>query len=325
MFTVIRLRKPSLKSVFITFVAITFLVGFSYLWAVKTVTIVDTNQQVEIRTFASTVEEVLQKQGVTYRTEDFIRPNPSTYLEDNMIVTIVRAIPIRVEEKDGAKTVIVAEPTVAKVIDLANIALMPLDVVEHNLDVEDEPDKYLKVIRIEEKTLEQTNNLDFSVKREPNELLAKGETQVVQLGEKGLVKETIVVTYVDGKESKREIVNREILKEPRPQIIAYGTKDTQLVQASRNLSDRKSLLVEATAYTHTGNKTATGINPYYGVIAVDPKVIPIGTKLYVEGYGYGEALDTGGSIKGNKIDVFFETQRESLNWGRRDVKVYIVE
>ena len=83
--------------------------------------------------------------------------------------------------------------------------------------------------------------------------------------------------------------------------------------------------MEATAYTHTGNRTATGINPYRGVIAVDPKVIPLGTELYVEGYGYGEALDTGGAVKGNRIDLFFETKSEALNWGRRDVQVYILD
>ena len=81
----------------------------------------------------------------------------------------------------------------------------------------------------------------------------------------------------------------------------------------------------ATAYTHTGHRTATGTWPSRGTIAVDPKVIPLGTRLYVDGYGEGVAVDTGGFIKGTRIDVFMETKDEALSWGRRQVEVRIIE
>jgi len=68
-----------------------------------------------------------------------------------------------------------------------------------------------------------------------------------------------------------------------------------------------------------------GVMPYVGGVAVDPKVVPLGTDLFVEGYGYAKAVDTGGLIKGNRIDVFLETSKECYNWGRRNVKVYILE
>jgi 3D (Asp-Asp-Asp) domain-containing protein len=66
-------------------------------------------------------------------------------------------------------------------------------------------------------------------------------------------------------------------------------------------------------------------NPTMKVIAVDPKVIPLGTRVYVEGYGYAIAGDTGGAIKGNKIDVFITTKEEALKWGRRTVKIKILQ
>jgi len=94
--------------------------------------------------------------------------------------------------------------------------------------------------------------------------------------------------------------------------------------ASREAS-QKTMVMEATAYTYTGNKTATGTWPKIGVAAVDPKVIPLGTMLYVEGYGYARAEDTGGLIKGDRIDLFFETEQECIEWGRKNVKVRIVE
>lgn len=80
-------------------------------------------------------------------------------------------------------------------------------------------------------------------------------------------------------------------------------------------------IFQSTAYTWTGNKTATGAWPEKGTIAVDPDVIPLGTLLWVEGYGIGIATDTGGAIKGHIIDVFFPTKEECIQWGRRDVRV----
>lgn len=101
--------------------------------------------------------------------------------------------------------------------------------------------------------------------------------------------------------------------------------------------------LEATAYCpcysccgkYPGNKwyniTATGTKGKVGVIAVDPRVIPLGTQVYIEGlggaknYGFGSAEDTGGAIKGKIIDLYFNTHKETVNWGRQQVKVYILK
>lgn len=95
----------------------------------------------------------------------------------------------------------------------------------------------------------------------------------------------------------------------------------------------KEIIVSASAYTANCNGcsgiTSTGINlkrnPDVKVIAVDPKVIPLGTKVHVEGYGYAVAGDIGSAIKGNKIDVFFAAKSEAYKWGRKSVKIKILE
>jgi 3D (Asp-Asp-Asp) domain-containing protein len=95
----------------------------------------------------------------------------------------------------------------------------------------------------------------------------------------------------------------------------------------------KEITVEATAYTAECEGcigiTKTGVdlnaNPDAKVIAVDPSIIPLGSKVYVEGYGYATAEDTGGAIKGNRIDVFVPEQNDALQWGRKDVKVTIID
>jgi 3D (Asp-Asp-Asp) domain-containing protein len=89
--------------------------------------------------------------------------------------------------------------------------------------------------------------------------------------------------------------------------------------------DYREVILEATAYSYTGSRTYTGTWPSRGTIAVDPDVIPLGTSLYVEGYGFGMAEDTGGLIKGNIVDVFFESEDACWKWGRRKVRVKVYE
>lgn len=108
---------------------------------------------------------------------------------------------------------------------------------------------------------------------------------------------------------------------------------SQAKKASATQVKGKVLTVSATAYTASctgcSGVTATGINlknnPGMKVISVDPSIIPLGTKVYVEGYGHAIAGDTGGAIKGNKIDVFIPSKDEALKWGRRTVKVTILQ
>ncbi|KGP91582.1 peptidoglycan-binding protein [Pontibacillus chungwhensis BH030062] len=107
---------------------------------------------------------------------------------------------------------------------------------------------------------------------------------------------------------------------------------TQEKQVQTQQKEQKTITMESTAYTAycTGCSgiTRTGINliqnPDMKVIAVDPNVIPLGTEVYVEGYGRAIAGDTGGAIKGNKIDVFIPSRSEALNWGRKTVDVTIL-
>jgi len=108
-------------------------------------------------------------------------------------------------------------------------------------------------------------------------------------------------------------------------------KGTSQVYASRggdSITYKKNLKCTATAYSNDLN-TATGRKPVrneggLSTIAVDPSVIPLGSKVYVDGYGYAIAADTGGAIKGNKIDLYLNSSSECFSWGRRGVNVLLV-
>lgn len=100
----------------------------------------------------------------------------------------------------------------------------------------------------------------------------------------------------------------------------------------KELEEIKLFTMEATAYTDDYasqgpwvGQTATGMKPQVGVVAVDPRVIPLGTKLYIEGYGEAIAGDTGGAIKGNRIDLFFNTRGECMRFGRKKLRVRVIE
>lgn len=110
-------------------------------------------------------------------------------------------------------------------------------------------------------------------------------------------------------------------------------KRTEMYDISKITNSKRILTMTSTAYEaspvscgpYATGYTATGHRAMVGVVAVDPRIIPLGTVLFIENYGVAVALDTGGAIKGHKIDVFFNTVDECLQWGRRKVDVHILE
>ena len=144
--------------------------------------------------------------------------------------------------------------------------------------------------------MEETIPLPFDTFHQPDGQMERGQRAVLQEGKNGWARQEVLILTVNGQETERKVLHTEILAKPQRNIVAYVILDQSRPVARGHLVNvHKAMTMEATAYTHTGNPTATGIYPYRGVIAVDPKVIPLGTRVYVEGYGYAQAQDTGGS------------------------------
>lgn len=123
-----------------------------------------------------------------------------------------------------------------------------------------------------------------------------------------------------------------VLKEPTVLATKQTVSDSSLTTNTNTSTNGESFTMVATAYTAycegcigiTKNGTDIRANPHLKVIAVDPTVIPIGTKVWVEGYGEAIAADTGGAIKGNRIDVFIPNETDAHNWGIKSVKVKVL-
>lgn len=154
--------------------------------------------------------------------------------------------------------------------------------------------------------------------------LPPGMTEVREEGSQGLKREVIKVVRVGGS-VEQEVVNEFLLNRPKKRVIMQNSKQVANEPVDlAHLKVAKAFTVEATAYTYTGDPTASGVYPRKGLIAVDPKVIPMGSRVYLEGYGYAIAADTGGAIRGNKVDLFFPSLRECIDWGRRPIQLYLL-
>ena len=156
--------------------------------------------------------------------------------------------------------------------------------------------------------------------------LAFGTRNVEKEGVKG----KDLVTYENitrpGREQKIELDRRRVI-EPVNEIVRQGVAQSILTPEGY-VRYKKKIYGEATAYTWGGGAsghTSVGLWPKRGIVAVDPRVIPYYTKLYIPGYGMAIAGDTGGAIVGTRIDLFMDSLHECYQWGRRDVEIYILE
>lgn len=182
--------------------------------------------------------------------------------------------------------------------------------------------------RATSKIVVEQETLGYEAQYEFSRQLRPGSLKELVDGAPGQIVRHYEVVTVDGKEVSRTLVKVERI-EPVHAVFVMGPTPNQ---ASRGAFTRgRVLTMESTAYTPSAGRgsratarTATGRRAEFGVVAVDPRVIPLGTFVFVEGYGFAIAADTGGAIKGNKIDVCIESHDRAMQWGRRKVRVHIL-
>jgi len=276
-------------------------------------------------TKADTVSDFLQEINYEFTGAEQMSVSLSSELTDGMTLTVANPINVTISADWKKHEITLTPRTVAEVLIAAGIEVRTQDIVTPAADTLLTEDTEIVVNRIDYRTVEEIITVNPKVIKREDPSLASGKTKVIQKGKAGQVKITYANAYKDGVLFNKAEQSRETIVEAENRIIAYGTKPASRGGTTRNFAYSDTFTVTATAYTHTGYNTATGTKPAVGTVAVDPKVIPLGTKLYIEGYGYGVAADTGGFIKGKRIDVFLDTERACQSWGRRNVKIYILK
>lgn len=226
--------------------------------------------------------------------------------------------------------------TVGEFLQEKKVPLTPWDELKTKPDQKIVDGMNVKIDKIETKISKTVEEIPFKNEEKKSDQLTKGKKEVKKKGTKGKKIYEVVVTYYNGKPLMKDgkpVKEKRLVKEIKPvdQLVLVGTKPNedeetanQTTPSQTTPSGGQTMVVQATGYTHTGNRTATGTIPKRGTIAVDPRVIPLGTRIYVPGYGYGVAEDTGGVVNGRIIDLFFNTRSEAINWGRRTIQIKIL-
>jgi len=263
-------------------------------------------------TNATTVGAFLREHGIIIGANDYISPALDTPLSDRMSIEYRPAVSVAIVTGKHRSTVISSAPNVGALLQSQNVHLGKYDSVTPALNAPVPPsgtvriDHFLTWQRIEHRTLAAATLHRVDVALRP------GASKVVSKGEVGMIDVLVAFTqHADGN-VKARVIGSRVVRKARPRIIDTGAA--------------AAMQMVATAYTPycygCSGITATGRPAGRGIVAVDPRVIPLGTRLYIPGYGYAIAGDTGGAIVGYRIDLGYTSYRDAMQFGRRAVTVY---
>lgn len=307
----------------------------------KEVTInIEGEEPVIVTTWKGTVGEVLEEANISKSIRDEIYPSPGEEIRKDMTIYMRRSFPVYVMAGEDREVIWTTGGEVQEILDGLELGDIDCDMVDTPLHEPLEGRMEVVIPNLEREYLTKLQEVPFSTVRRSNPSMDKGMYQVIQEGKPGLQENQIEVLKLDGEEIERKVLSSSVLEAKKDRLKEVGTNIT-ISRGNHTLRFREALEVYATAYcscshctgNYDGGITATGTaavpgkgtrdNPH--LIAVDPGVIPLNSLVYMEGLGFGRAKDTGGAIRGNRIDILMENHGEALSFGRRNIKVYIIE
>lgn len=271
------------------------------------------------------VSEFLKNEKIVLGERDVMDKEPDEDLIDGMVITIGRSKEVTVTLDGVPRKVYSIEKTVGELLK-NNWDLICVDYVIDNCKEEDAVTDKMNIVLTssEIKTYAKTEKVAYTTKYIDDASMYVGTEAVETEGVDGEVKTVYKEIYVNDELISTEEVLKTTISKPVDKVVRRGTCNT-----INGITFKSAMNVLATGYTPydegcTGI-TATGVKAEKGIIAADTKVLPFGTKIYVPGYGYGVVADRGGAIKGNRIDLCYEGLQDALNWGVRNVTIYILE
>jgi len=328
--------------------AVTFAVllyGTTY----KRVTLVVDGRERVVETTAADVRTLLAEEGINVRPYDRLSAPYGARLRDGDRIGLERARPVVVTVDGMTRTVYTTGKTVGEALSQLAVDLDEHDRVTPDLAAELSADTEIRVVRVEKETVEIREALPFGTVRTTDATLPKGKERLVREGRSGERVKTVEKVYEDGVLVEEKVVAEKTVAQPVDRVIAVGTKQPVTVLSADDENEARVVTkggvtfryvrvlnnVTLTAYStnaraYPGGQwtgiTATGTKTTEGrTIAVDPDVIPLGWWVYIEGIGFRRAEDTGGAIRGNKIDIYFDNVDYARQFGvKRGYKVYVI-
>lgn len=300
-----------------------------------TVTLVDNGNEATYATRAYTIADFLKEQHVAVAADDYLSASPDTTLFDGIRIEYRPAVSIVLVVGHERRVLHTPAKNVGELLATQEVALGPNDETSPSLDANIVPDEVVQVTRVKVWMRTVVHTISAPVRHPGDPYLAKGTLLTLEDGSNG--KRQVTYRFVQRNDAKpqRSVVTTRILRRARPKVVAVGTTPrSRLAEfvldpvVASSHPNGKAVRMVATAYTKNCygcmGITAYGLQPGHGVVAVDPNVIPLGTKLYVPGYGQAIAGDIGGDIKGRRIDLGFDSYTQAINFGRREITIYVL-
>lgn len=330
-------------------VTVTF--GTVYNASAKEITITEidefmgVNETKTVKTRSEKVEGVLEEHGVDIGDADKLNVSVQQTVKDNEDIVIKRGKRIKVKVGEHERTVAVTKADVTEALVEAGYIPGEYDSICADGDKVSEGGTIeLVSVSLTEESMDEKIERGVEYKDDPT--LPVGQEKVIDEGQDGIRKLVFRVTYRGGEEETRELLSEEVTSEARNKVIARGSATMMPVMPKKTVSEenggiingykyKKKITMTATAYSTSpsenggGSVSAMGNPLRYGIVAVDPSVVPLGSKVYVAAadgswtYGVASAEDTGGAIKGNKIDLCYDSDADSF--GRKSCVVYVLE
>ena len=325
-----RLRK--IMPVFLTVCLLKLFAVAGYVWLHKDVYLhLPQGRAVRSSSYGKTVQDALNANGQELKRSQRGKLVQTARLRDGIRIQIIDPIPVTLKYDGKEVNLTTYADNVGEVIDCAGIKMDSNDIISSMPKQRIYPGMQIHVFRVEHRYRQVAAAYPYKKIQVSDDRLEKGLTRVISQGKEGLKNIKIQQTYVDGRYMGEAAVAEKIIRRSDARVVAVG----QLGMISRGgnqIHFQKVMEVEATAYDSSGGNggryyglTAVGTRAKKGVVAVDPKVIPLHTRLYIEGYGYAVAEDTGGAIKGHRIDLCFNSNREAIQFGRKKIKIYVLD
>ena len=294
----------------------------------KSVTLVADGTTRQVYTHAVNEQALMRENNIDMGDYDEIDVSTQK-LADGSYVKVRRAIPVTLEYRGQKQQVYTAKHNsqeVAEQYGYNKEKYRPYGDVQKPLQAGEN----IVIGHVSRKTITEDEVVPYAIESIPDETLGQGEEKIVQEGQNGRKRVKLNIVSVDGQVADKETLSTELISEMQPLIRKVGTKETvEINTCTGDVSHyQKIITMEATAYLPTDGDgqyiTRMGTRARYGVVAVDPNVIPLGSTVFIPGYGVARAEDTGGAILGNRIDLCMEDYDACMTFGRRTVPVYIL-
>lgn len=286
---------------------------------------------------AGTIADAIEKAGIELKGADTTIPEPDTLLKKDMKIKIVRGYKITLIADGVKQKVDYAVGTVSDVLKREGITLGENDVVKPELSKTLKKGSVIKIKRISYETREVEKPVKFQTVTKTSSVLVEGSSRIAREGRNGIKIVTYEDKVVDGEVVSSKKIGESLKKKAVDKVVVKGTRQTSssgsIVGAGAPTSFIKTFHGPATAYTaKPGAKTASGAVAKRGLVAVNPKQIPYGSRLYIVAddgtvYGYCTAADTGGFVtngSGTLVDLYMDSEGECRQWGRRNVTIYVI-